>query len=98
MVKPKTQFICQNCGTSYQKWTGRCDNCGEWNTLVEQMVAGTGKSAVAKSAASGHVLNPQTMQAISAEETTKRMSTGYEDLDVVLGGGILPGGVLLMAG
>lgn len=98
MAKPKTQFICQNCGASYQKWTGKCDNCGEWNTLVEQIVAGTGKSAVAKSAASGHVLSPQTMQSISAEETTKRMSTGYEDLDVVLGGGILPGGVLLVAG
>jgi len=98
MIKSRTQFICQNCGASYQKWTGKCDNCGEWNTLVEQVVAGTGKSAVAKSAASGHVLSPQTMQSISAEETTKRMSTGYEDLDIVLGGGILPGGVLLMAG
>ncbi len=98
MAKPKTQFICQNCGATYSKWSGKCDNCGEWNTLVEQIVSTGGKSAVAKSMTSGHILAPQTMQSISTEETLMRMSTGYEDLDVVLGGGILPGGVLLMAG
>ncbi len=98
MVKSRTQFICQHCGASYPKWTGKCDNCGEWNSLVEQVAQTNGKSAVARSATSGHVLTPQTMQSISAEETVKRMSTGYGDLDAVLGGGILPGGVLLMAG
>jgi DNA repair protein RadA/Sms len=98
MVKSRTQFICQNCGASYPKWTGKCDNCGEWNTLVEQAAVSQGKSAVAKSASSGHVLTPQTMQSISIEETAKRMTTGYGDFDAVLGGGILPGGVILMAG
>lgn len=98
MVKSRTQFICQNCGASYPKWTGKCDNCDEWNTLVEQAAVSQGKSAVAKSASSGHVLTPQTMQSISTEETAKRMTTGYSDLDAVLGGGILPGGVILMAG
>lgn len=98
MVKSRSQFICQNCGATYPKWTGKCDNCGEWNTLVEQVVSGSGKSAVAKSASSGRVLTPQTMKSISVEESTRRMGTGYEDLDEVLGGGILPGGVILMAG
>jgi DNA repair protein RadA/Sms len=98
MAKSKTQFVCQNCGAVYPKWTGKCDNCGEWNTLVEQAAASMGKSAVAKSASSGRVLSPQTMQAIQTEETVKRMHTGYDDLDMVLGGGILPGGVILMAG
>lgn len=98
MAKSRTQFICQNCGASYPKWTGKCDNCGEWNTLVEQAAVSQGKSAVAKSATSGHVLTPQTMQSIAIEETAKRMTTGYGDLDAVLGGGILPGGVMLMAG
>lgn len=97
MVKSRSQFVCQNCGTSYPKWSGKCDNCGEWNTLVEQAAA-TGKSAVAKSSRSGKVLTPQTMSAISVEESATRMSTGFEDLDMVLGGGILAGGVLLMAG
>lgn len=98
MVKTRTSFVCQNCGATYPKWTGKCDNCGEWNTLVEQAPVREGKSAVARSAASGHALTPQTMDSISIEETQKRMPTGYNDLDVVLGGGILPGGVLLMAG
>jgi DNA repair protein RadA/Sms len=98
MAKSKTQFVCQNCGATYGKWTGRCENCGEWNTLVEQVVASSGKSAVAKGAFSGQVLNPQTMQSISAEDSIKRLSTGFLDLDEVLGGGILPGGVILMAG
>ena len=97
MAKSKSQFICQKCGASYQKWTGKCENCGEWNSLVEQIVTG-GKSAVAKSAQSGRVLVPQTMRSISTEESVKRMTTGYDDLDIVLGGGILPGGVLLVAG
>ncbi len=98
MAKSKTQFVCQNCGATYGKWTGRCDNCGEWNTLVEQVVASTGKSAVSKGAFSGQVLQPQTMQSISAEDSIKRLPTGFIDLDDVLGGGILPGGVILMAG
>ncbi len=98
MAKTKTQFICQNCGASYPKWTGKCDNCSEWNTLVEQAAPSSGKSAVAKSASSGRVLLPQTMQAIEAEDAVVRMHTGYDDLDTVLGGGILPGGVVLMAG
>jgi DNA repair protein RadA/Sms len=97
MAKSKPLFTCQNCGANYPKWTGKCENCGEWNSLVEQAVS-SGKSVVAKSASSGRVLTPQTMQSISTEESVKRMTTGYEDLDIVLGGGILPGGVLLMAG
>ena len=98
MAKSKTQFVCQNCAATYGKWTGRCENCGEWNSLVEQIMASTGKSAVAKSVHSGQVLTPQTIQSISAEDSIKRLSTGFLDLDDVLGGGILPGGVILMAG
>jgi DNA repair protein RadA/Sms len=98
MVKSRTQFVCQNCGASYQKWTGRCENCGEWNTLVEQAPVSSGKSAVAKGASSGRVLEVQTMQTISAQEEVGRLDTGIKDLNDVLGGGILPGGVILLAG
>ncbi len=96
MVKTRTLFVCQNCGASYPKWTGRCDNCGEWNTLVEQAPVSTGKSAVARS--SGATLKPQTMRSIASEDTSSRLSTGIADLDAVLGAGILPGGVILLAG
>lgn len=98
MVKSKNLFVCQNCGASYPKWTGKCDNCGEWNSLVEQVGISSGKSVVARSGNSGKVLNVQTMRSISNLEGAKRLSTGFKDLDDVLGGGILPGGVILLAG
>lgn len=96
MAKARLQFVCQNCGASYSKWSGRCENCGEWNTLVEQETASSGASAVAKSA--GKVLKPQTMKSINVAESTARLKTGFNDLDTVLGGGVLPGGVMLLAG
>src|SRR3989338_5240352 len=98
MAKQRQQFICQQCGTSYGKWSGRCDNCGEWNTLVEQVVQTTGKSAVMRSVDSGNVLEAQSLKSVSEEETLRRFSTGFKDLDDVLGGGVLPGGVTLLAG
>ena len=98
MVKARQQFVCQGCGANYTKWTGRCENCGEWNTLVEQAPLSTGKSAVARSAGSGRVLSAQTLDAIDTEDSLARLTTGFEDLDTVLGGGILPGGVTLLAG
>lgn len=98
MAKSKTQFICQNCGTSYPKWTGKCDNCDEWNTLVEQAQVSSGKSVVARSGNSGKILSVQTMRSISSKEGATRLLTGFADLDDVLGGGILPGSVILIAG
>ncbi len=98
MVKQKQQFVCQNCGAKYSKWTGRCDNCGEWNSLVEQMPQSTGKSALARSVDSGRVLKAEPIHAIEAEGESTRLLTGFKDVDTVLGGGILPGGVSLVAG
>jgi DNA repair protein RadA/Sms len=96
MVKSKTLFVCQNCGAQYPKWTGKCENCGEWNTLVEQMPASSGKSAVSRSA--GRVISPQSLSAIESNQNKQRLSTGIKDLDTVLGGGVLLGGVMLLAG
>ncbi len=98
MAKARSNFVCQNCGTSYPKWTGKCENCGEWNTLVEQVVETKGASAVARSHSRGKILKPQSMRSIAAEDSVKRLPTGIADLDTVLGGGILPAGVMLLAG
>ena len=98
MIKTRTLFTCQNCGANYPKWVGKCDNCGQWNTLVEQVAVSNGKSVVARSGNSGKILKVQTMRSISSKEGAKRLLTGFSDLDDVLGGGILPGGVILMAG
>lgn len=98
MAKARSNFVCQNCGASYPKWTGKCENCGEWNTLVEQVVETKGASVVARSSSRGKVLKPQSMRSIAAEDSVKRLPTGIADLDTVLGGGILPAGVMLLAG
>ena len=98
MAKARSNFVCQNCGASYPKWTGKCENCGEWNTLIEQIVETKGASAVARSHSRGKILKPQSMRSIAAEDSVKRLPTGIADLDAVLGGGILPAGVMLLAG
>ncbi|MGB3945897.1 MAG: DNA repair protein RadA [Candidatus Saccharimonadales bacterium] len=97
MAKTKTKFVCGNCGATYPKWTGRCDNCGEWNTLAEQAVE-SGASVVAKSSVGGKLLKTQSIGAIETHELNERLDTGFDELNAVLGGGILPGGVMLVAG
>lgn len=98
MAKLKTKFICQNCGASYPKWTGKCENCGNWNTLVEEIVEVSAKNVVAQSQGKGKILQTQNLNEIISEEKSPRISSGIVDLDTVLGGGILPAGVILIAG
>lgn len=98
MAKLKTKFICQECGASFHKWTGKCENCGAWNSLLEQVEEVVGKSAISKSSNSGNILVTQDLHEISKEPAKIRLSTGIVDLDNVLGGGILPAGVILIAG
>ena len=99
MARARTMFVCQQCGARSPKWTGKCEQCGQWNSLVEQAPAPVGKSAVARSAGQGTLLQPRPITAAaSQDEPAVRLATGIADLDVVLGGGILPGGVLLLAG
>ena len=98
MAKLKTKFICQNCGSSYPKWMGKCENCGSWNTLVEEVEESIGKNAVAKSIGKGKILQTQNLDEVISNKKQDRISTGIADLDNVLGGGILPAGVLLIAG
>ena len=97
MAKTKTKFTCSNCGSTYPKWTGRCENCGQWNTLTEEVIE-TGNSVISKNASSGTVLRAQKIGAIEADAELTRLPTGFNELDSVLGGGILPGGVMLVAG
>ena len=100
MAKTKAKFVCQNCGTSYAKWAGRCENCGEWNTLLEQEVPteAEAKSALSKAAVSGKKLSAVSINEIEPSDAGSRLKTGFPELDSVLGGGILLGGVALLAG
>lgn len=98
MAKQRSQFVCQQCGAISSKWSGKCENCGEWNSLVEQVVESSGASAVSKSSRSGRQLESKNLNDVGDEKTTTRLKTEIDDLDEVLGGGFLPGGIVLLAG
>ena len=106
MAKSKTQYVCQQCGAEFGKWMGQCTSCGEWNSLVEQVVvesekgAGSGgkKSALERGQISGKKLDFVKLKSIIPSDVGERLKTGFHDLDIVLGGGILPGSVTLLTG
>ncbi len=97
MAKNTTRYICQNCGASFPRWAGRCESCGEWNTLVEEMVEATPKAfGGAKNAATGRALAFTDLTAATIEEP--RWRSGNEEFDRVCGGGIVPGSAILIGG
>lgn len=99
MAKSKTKFVCQNCGASFTKWAGLCENCGKWNTLVEQIVEETvSKTALSKGQVSGKKLDFVSIKSITPSDSKERLKTNFKDLDEVLGGGILLGSVSLLSG
>ena len=99
-MKSKSQFVCQQCGTTYAKWVGQCTNCGSWNSLVEQVAeADNGKkSAIEKGKLSGKKLDFVKLSTIVPSDAKARLLTEFNDLNTVLGGGILMGSVSLLAG
>ena len=96
MAKAKsTAFFCQNCGYESAKWQGQCPACHEWNTFTEEPVAKiTGSAAVKKAAAE---IRPVRLSEIQTDES-QRVSSGMEELDRVLGGGIVAGSLMLVGG
>ncbi len=96
MARVKTTFVCQSCGATTGQWAGRCDSCGEWNSIVEEM-ADTGVGAGPKSAkAAGR---PTQLVALSGEtEDALRIPSGMEELDRVTGGGFVKGSAVLVGG
>ena len=101
-MKSKTQFVYQQCGATYTKWMGQCTNCKAWNSLVEQVLdneaGGGGKSAIAKGKLSGKKLDFVKISTIVPSDAKARLLTEFNDLNTVLGGGILMGSVCLLAG
>jgi DNA repair protein RadA/Sms len=98
MAKQVARFVCNNCGAQYSSWQGRCVQCGEWNTIAEEvMLTATQGTGLNKKAGTGTALKPQAVSA-SASKDEKRMRTGIADVDTVLGGGIVAGSVNLIAG
>ncbi len=85
------KFVCQNCGYQSPKWLGRCPGCGEWGALVEEpKKSGTGSSRTKKAS----VIRLDQV----CEKETPRLKTGLSELDLVLGGGLVPGSLVLLGG
>jgi DNA repair protein RadA/Sms len=91
--KDSIQYVCSNCGATSSTWSGKCYSCGEWNTLEETLTAG----AVVAAQAKGRKLKAQTITASLATDMP-RLKTGMEEVDTVLGGGVVAGSVNLIAG
>ena len=96
MAKRSSLYVCQQCGASFSKWSGRCENCGAWNSLVEETKQPEKKAIVDRS--SGRVLQAEKLTDIHPGTIGERIGTGLSQLDDVLGGGLMPGGVALLAG
>ncbi len=95
MSKQTIRFVCQNCGYVSPRWIGRCSECGEWNSFVEELInEPRSKSEIRNSKSKIEIVPLSEVEVTEA----KRLSTGIEEFDRVLGGGLMPGSVILIAG
>ena len=98
MAKIKTSFFCQNCGTQYARWQGQCNSCKEWNTIVEEIIQKEEKVAWKTETSSvKKATKPLLIKEIDATQEV-RMDSTDEELNRVLGGGIVPGSLILLGG
>jgi len=96
MAKAKSSFICQSCGAAYSRWQGRCESCGEWNSIAEELVD-SGVGAGPKSVTAGG--RPIELVPLAGEtESAARVTTGMAELDRVTGGGFVMGSAVLVGG
>ena len=99
MAKVKTTFFCQNCGAQFAKWQGQCTSCKSWNTIAEEVVQKPNKTDWKSSATSSKERASKPLK-ISEIDTSKtpRLNTTDKELNRVLGGGIVPGSLILLGG
>ncbi len=95
MAKSKSVYFCQNCGAESAKWIGKCPSCGEWNTYVEQIVTKTNKPSQVSYHAEKQI--PQKISEIKSKKEG-RISTQINELNRILGGGLVPGSMILIGG
>src|SRR5215216_6453214 len=95
MAKQRTVFMCLQCGQGSPQWGGRCNACGEWNTLVEEVESATTASAARSS--SRTLTQPQSISAVDSARFVA-VPTGLPEIDRVLGGGFVAGSVSLLGG
>ena len=96
MAKPVTLFVCSDCGATHKKWTGRCDGCGAWNTIQEEVPLAEGPGKQSLGAAKGRRM---ALTDLATEEAPPpRTLSGMGELDRVLGGGLVPASATLVGG
>jgi len=97
MSKARNAFVCQSCGAVSNRWQGKCDACGAWNSIVEEQAAtGIGAATARKAPTKGRQIAFQSLEATGAEPP--RTAIGIGELDRVTGGGLVPGSVILLGG
>lgn len=97
MARAQSRFVCQACGADYPRWEGQCRSCAAWNTLVETVV--TARQRATRPGTRGASRGPEPVAlSAPADGPTERLRTGLSELDRVLGGGIVPGSLLLIGG
>src|SRR4051794_20342859 len=95
MPRPSTIHVCSACGHSEARWHGQCPGCGEWNTLVEEAPPAPARSARgARPPAPGR---PTRLRDVTTPQV-ERLQTGIREFDRVLGGGLVPGSLVLLGG
>ncbi|MFC0560689.1 DNA repair protein RadA [Halalkalibacter alkalisediminis] len=97
MAKKKTKFVCQECGYESAKWMGKCPGCQGWNTMVEEFEPSAKQASRSYVTSSATGSKPQSIVSVESE-TEPRISTTMMELDRVLGGGIVPGSLVLVGG
>lgn len=97
MAKTQVSFVCQECGYDSPQWLGKCPECGNWNTFKEFRSEGKGKASSGGRAPAPVSVSPKILKEITFQKG-ERVLTGFAELDTVLGGGIVPGSVTLLAG
>ena len=102
MAKDKIAYVCDNCGQESPKWIGKCPSCGQWNTFKEIKVStdNVRQSATSAAAKTGHALRTNRIMRLSeiSSHDEKRIDMHDEELNRVLGGGLVPGSIVLLGG
>ena len=96
-MPPRSVFVCSSCGHQAPKWHGRCPGCGEWETLVEEARDQPAQAAAGRSGGRGKPLRPVPLSEVDTPAVA-RLTTGIGELDRVLGGGFVPGSLVLLGG
>ena len=97
MSKVKTSFFCQSCGTQHAQWQGQCNSCKQWNTQIEEVVEKSNKKNWKSEKKAGNLSKPLKINQIEISSES-RIDTGDAELNRVLGGGIIPGALMLLGG